>query len=246
MTLKLKLSVRFAFALSFSAVLLAACGNTPPAPDWQGNAFGAVKSFTNAYLAGDSKVADFEFARARNEISATGRPELLARAELVRCAARVASLELDGCAATQLNAPDLAAPERAYALFLDSGRGGALTTPTTPAHSALDASQIALLPEQHRAMFTSRDDNARVATLRAMADPLARLVAAGVLFGQGQLPPAGVALAVDTASYQGWRRPLLAWLGVQLKLAQAAGDATAQARIQRRIDLALGGATRQN
>ena len=237
--LRLKFLLRLVSLLGLAGAL-SACGNTPPAPDWQANSLGAMKSFTSAYLAGDSKVADFEFARTRNEISATGRPELLARAELVRCAARLASLELDNCAATQLGAPDLAAPERAYALFLNSGR---VSSPgALPSGAALDASQIALLPEQHRPLFSARDDNARVATLTAMVDPLSRLVAAGVLFSQGQLPPAGVAVAVDTASDQGWRRPLLAWLGVQLRLAQAAGDASAAARIQRRIDLASGGA----
>ena len=216
--------------------LLASCSSAPPVPDWQGNTLGAVKSFTSAYLAGDSKVADFEFVRSRTEISATGRPDLVARVELVRCAVRLASLELDTCAATQLKTPDLAAPERAYALLLDSGQAGVSGNFVAP----LDASQIALLPEQHHPMFAARDDNARVATLSTMTDPLARLVAAGVLFGQGQLPPAGVDVAVNTASEQGWRRPLLAWLGVQLKLAQNTGDAAASARIQRRIDVASG------
>ncbi len=32
-----------------------------------------------------------------------------------------------------------------------------------------------------------------------------------------------------------WRRPVLAWLGVQLRQAQAAGAADEAARIQRRI-----------
>jgi len=45
--------------------------------------------------------------------------------------------------------------------------------------------------------------------------------------------------AVDAASGQGWRRPLLAWLGVQLQRAQAAGAVQETARIQRRIDLVL-------
>ena len=70
-------------------------------------------------------------------------------------------------------------------------------------------------------------------------DPLTRLVAAGVLFRQGRLDPEGLGSAVDTASAQGWRRPLLAWLGVQQALALRQGDAQAAARIQRRIDLVL-------
>ena len=43
------------------------------------------------------------------------------------------------------------------------------------------------------------------------------------------------ALAVDTASAQGWRRPLIAWLTVQADQAQAAGDAGTAARARRRL-----------
>ena len=39
---------------------------------------------------------------------------------------------------------------------------------------------------------------------------------------------------------QGWRRPLLAWLGVQLKRAEAAGDSETAARTRRRIELVSG------
>jgi hypothetical protein len=35
----------------------------------------------------------------------------------------------------------------------------------------------------------------------------------------------------------GWRRPLLAWLGVQLKRQQTAGNTTGASETQRRIDL---------
>jgi hypothetical protein len=207
-------------------LLLAACGSNAPTPDWQINAHGALQSYTAAYLGGNSKVADLEFARARHEMAATGRPDQVSRAEATRCAVQVASLVLDDCAGLYALGPDAAAADAAYGDYL-AGRW-----------QVLDGTRLALLPEHHRAMLASKDDGARVATLAAMADPVARLVAAGALFRQGLLPPAGVELAVGTASGQGWRRPLLAWLGVQLKLAEAGGDAEARAKIQRRIDLA--------
>jgi len=47
-----------------------------------------------------------------------------------------------------------------------------------------------------------------------------------------------VLLAINTASAQGWRRPLLAWLQLQLQRAEAAGDSAEAARIRRRIALA--------
>jgi hypothetical protein len=46
--------------------------------------------------------------------------------------------------------------------------------------------------------------------------------------------------AVAIASAQGWRRPLLAWLGVLEKRAQDAGDGETAARVRRRIDLISG------
>jgi hypothetical protein len=63
-------------------------------------------------------------------------------------------------------------------------------------------------------------------------------VAAGALLKAGRITPADIAAAVDTASSQGWRRPLLAWLGVQEQRARAAGDDAAVERIRRRIALA--------
>ncbi len=205
--------------------LLSACSSAPPAPDWQASSYGALNGFASAYLTGNSKVADIEFTRARSEIASTGRADLVARADLVRCALHVASLEYDNCAVAASTNPDVAEPEHAYADYLSSN------------WQKLDASRIAMLPEQHRAFASAKEDGARVAGLIAVQDPLARLIAASVLFRQGNLPPAGVNLAVESASSQGWRRPLLAWLGVQLKLAESGADVNATARIRRRIDL---------
>ncbi len=214
------------WVIFLSVALMSACASKPVPPDWQANAHGALKDFSAAYLSGNSRVATQEFARARSEIASTGRADLIARAELVRCAARVASLEFDNCAGMTGLADDAGPPERAYAAFLKGGWQG------------LDA---AALPAQHRALVTASTEAARNAALAGLQDPLAQLVAAGVLFQMGQLAPAGIAAAVNTASEQGWRRPLLAWLGVQAQRAEAAGDADAKARIQRRIDLILGG-----
>lgn len=211
-----------ALALSF-ALLLTACGSTPPPPDWQVSAQGSLRDAVAAYLEGNDRVADAEFARARADIARTGRVDLLARAELVRCAARVASVVVEPCTAYQAVAADAAAPERAYAAYL-AGKWQGL--------NAAD------LPAQHQPLLASA---APVSALQAMADPLARLVGAGALLQAGRLPPEGFVLAADTASAQGWRRPLLAWLGLQAQRARDAGQADEAARLQRRIDLVAGG-----
>ena len=45
---------------------------------WFANAHGALKDFSAAYLTGNSRVANLEFARARSEIASTGRADLIA------------------------------------------------------------------------------------------------------------------------------------------------------------------------
>lgn len=187
--------------VAWCAAGLAACSSTPPPPDWQANAHGALQAFERNYLAGRTSVAEAEFARLRMEIASSGRLDLAARAELIRCAARVASLEFDDCPGFEALRKDAAQAEIAYADYL-AGRG------------------------------------ARPGAAAKADDALSKLVAAGVQMRTATLPPEGIAAAVDVASSQGWRRPLLAWLGVQLKRAEQAGDGEAAARLRRRMELA--------
>ena len=198
---------------------LSACAGGPKVPDWKINSISHVERFTEAYLKGDARVEAREFDLARTETARTGRPELVARIELNRCAARVASLDFDPCTGFEALRADAAAPEHAYAVYL--------------AGQPLDAAQAALLPEHHRAVAAASAS----AALPPADDPLGRLIAAGVLMRRNQASPEVVAQAVESASEQGWRRPLLAWLGVQARLAQAQGDAQEAERVQRRIDL---------
>jgi hypothetical protein len=160
-----------AIVLTLLAALLAACGNNPPVPDWQMNARSGLDSFTNAYLGGNTRVEAVEFARAREALASTGRPELVARAELLRCAARVASLANlapEPCSGFEALRADAAPPERAYADYL-AGK--------------LQAADAPLLPEAHRSVAASAGN---VDSVEGLSDPLSRLVAAGVLLQAGR------------------------------------------------------------
>lgn len=209
-------------ALVALALVLSACGSTPPAPEWRMNAKGSAERAAEAWLAGDSRVEMAEFARARAEVARTGRADLVARLELLRCATRVASLDFGLCVGYEALEGDAAAPEQAYARYLEG---------------AAQPGDAALLPEAHRALVAA--GAAPDAALASIQDPVSRLVAAGVLMRSGRATPGVISQAVETASARGWRRPLLAWLQVQQQRAQAAGDADAAASLQRRIDLVL-------
>jgi hypothetical protein len=197
-------------------LLLAGCASKPLPPSWQSASKDAVDGFTDAYLKGDTRVADAEFVRARRETASTGRFDEVAQVELVRCATEAASLVFEGCPGFAALAADATPAQRAYAAYIDGRWQG------------LDRT---LLPEQHAAVVASGQ-------VGEIKDPLSRLVAAGALFKAGRLAPDGIGHAIDTASAQGWRRPLLTWLGVAAKRAEAAGDTAGLTRIQRRIELA--------
>lgn len=208
-----------------TALCLSACSSQPPVPDWQMAAQSSAQKATEAYLAGNTRVEQLEWNRARAEVARTGRPDLLARLELMRCAAQVASLELGPCERFETLRADAAAPEKAYADYLAGHR--------------LAAADMALLPAAQRQVALAGGP----ASVAAITDPVSRLVAAGVLLHSGRATPQLIGEAVKTASAQGWRRPLLAWLGVQAQRAEVAGDADAAAALRRRMAIVEQGAT---
>ena len=209
--------------LTVTAMLLSACASGPKPADWQLESKGAMERAIAAYLQGNSRVEAAELARARSELSATGRVDLLARAELLSCASRVASLVFEPCAGFEKLRQDVPPAERAYADYL-AGK--------------LQPQDINLLPKSQQLSAQAAISRVQPA-IESIADPLAKLVASGTALQAGNASPALVQAAVDAASSQGWRRPLLAWLGVQLKLFEAGGNRAEAERIQRRIALTL-------
>ena len=210
-------------SLAIVIVLGAGCASGPPPPDWEITAHGALEAYAQHELEGNRRLAARDFERARAAVARTGRADLLARVELTRCALQVASLEFEPCTGFEALREDAAPAERAYAAFL-AGRW-----------AELDAG---LLPARYRPIVQS--GTAPAAALEALEDPRSRLIAAGVLFRVGRLAPAGIALATETASAQGWRRPLLAWLKVEIARAQAAGDRAQAERLERSVERVLG------
>ena len=209
------------FTLIAASVLLSACASGPKPADWQLNAKGATERAIAAYLEGNTRVELAEMAKARQDISSTGRIDLMARAELLSCASRVASLVFEPCAGFEKLRQDAPPAERAYADHL-AGK--------------LAPQDVNLLPKDQQISAQAVVIRAQAA-ITTIADPLAQLVAAGTVFQAGLASPALVQSAVDAASSQGWRRPLLAWLGVQLAMAEKAGDSLEAARLQRRLAL---------
>ncbi|MFL6709694.1 MAG: hypothetical protein ACJ8HI_15955 [Massilia sp.] len=203
-----------AFLIALAACLMAACAGKPAEPAWRGDASAALDNFTSAYLEGKTGLAASDFARARLALSSTGRADLVAHAELVRCAAITASAGGGECAGFASLATQATPAQRSYAAYL-AGRWREVDP--------------ALLPAQQQAAMKTG--------LSATTDSLSRLVAAGAMLQAGRLAPADIGIAIDTASSQGWRRPLLTWLGIAVQRARAAGDTAEVTRLEQRIAL---------
>lgn len=202
------------------ALLLGACAGNAKPPDWQVEAKGSMDRAVAAYMVGNSRVEAAELARARSQLSRTGRADLLATAELLHCATRVASLVFESCSGFEPLRADATQAQRAYADYLQG---------------KLPAENVALLPQAQRASA-----GGDATALKAVADPLSQLVAAGVFLQTSRASPPVIAQAIDTASGQGWRRPLLAWLGLQAQRADEAGDVQEADRLRRRMVIAQG------
>ncbi len=230
-----------AFALALCA-LLAGCSSQPPVPDWQINAYSAAQRAVQSYLSGESRAARREFDQARHEIARTGSPALVARLELLRCAAQVGSTVVEPCTLFDALRQDAAAPELAYDRYLQGQVQPADVALLPLAQQGVAAALLAGGGVKASAAATAQPaagaQSAAEAALHKVDDPLSQLVAAGVLLRTGQASPAVVSTALAVSSRQGWRRPLMAWLGLQAARAEAAGDATEAARLRRRMDLA--------
>lgn len=204
-------------------LLLTACSASPPVPDWQIDMEGALDAYLRHRLDGRLELAERDFERAVDAVSATGRPDLVARVRLVRCAVASATLDYAECPEPRDVAREAGPEERAYAAYLAG---------------AWESIDVARLPLVHAAVVKARDDAGRLAALHAIDATTSRLVAAAALFRRSALPPPGIDIAVEAASEGGHRGALLPWLGVQEKAAVVVGDVDRAAAIRRRIEVA--------
>jgi hypothetical protein len=212
-SLRLKLSV-------LSAVLgLSACASQPSPPDWLLQSEAAMQQHARSWFEGRDKLAEKQLNIAREAVSRTGDATQMGRVELHACAVHLASLARSGCPGFDPLAQDAAAAERAYANYL----AGQLT-----------AVDVHLLPKMQREVWQASDASTNQ-VLAAIADPLSRLLAAAVLLQSGRLSPKGISIAIETAAQQGWRRPLLTWLGLEQQRLEKLGELEAAAAVERRI-----------
>jgi hypothetical protein len=214
--------MKLAYAL-FGLLLLTACGTGgPPPPDWKADSADLIERYKKYALDGDNVLAERYFQQALMATGGAGRIADTARLWLVHCATRRASLIDDDCHAYADLARFETSPEdHAYYQLLTLDWHGLDPARLPRAYSALVRAAPAELNTD----------------LRAITDPLSRLLAASLIVQRGQADATTLAIAADTASAQGWRQPLLVYLKLLEQHAVRAGDTIAQQHYAMQIKL---------
>ena len=203
-------------------LLLSACGGSPPAPDWKKDSINLIGKYTKTELKGENKLAERYFEQALDAAGSAGKLEETARLHLIRCATRRVSLSFEACAG-YLELAKLApnADDETYHHFI------------TGQWEKVDGGK---LPAQYRDFFSSQDA-ARHAALAKITDPLSRLIAISVAAQRKQANDDTLTLAADTASEQGWRKPLLVYLKLLENRASLTSDNIRVEALRTRIKL---------
>ncbi len=205
------------------ALLLSACGGSPPVPDWKKDSVSLIEKYKKAELKGENTLAERYFEQALAAAGSAARIEETARLHLVRCATRQASLGFEPCSGYLTYAAHSNNPEdEAYHRFI------------TGQWDRLDSGK---LPAQYRDFAANRDAARNAEIVQKISDPLSRLIAVSLAVMRKEADEATLNLAAETASEQGWRKPLLVYLKLLESRASEKQDQAGAEKLRARIKL---------
>ncbi len=209
--------------IALLGLALSACGGGPKAPDWKLDSISLIERYKKAELKGQNTLAEGYFQQALAAAGSAARIEETARLHLTRCATRQASLTFEPCSGyVEYAKLDTMPEDEAYHRFI-SGQWDGMDT--------------GKLPAQYRDFAANRDPARNSGILQKIDDPLSRLVAISVAVMRKQADEATLRLAAETASEQGWRKPLLVYLKLQEAQAGLKGEQAVLEKLRARIKL---------
>jgi hypothetical protein len=215
------------FSLLFLILLLTGCGSKPPVPSWIAAGHQQLENYKQDFLTGRSApITEIHFRSAIVELTKGGDVDLLGKAWLTRMALQIAVLrEPEEGDFLKVDAVESVPANRSYYLFLK--RGG-------------DVPDVSPLPERYLPFQTALKSGDAAKTAGAIAtidDPLSRLIAAGLAVRHKLETEPMLQTAVETASRNGWKTALLAWLERLRSFYEAAGQNEKASSIRSRIEL---------
>ncbi|PKN18206.1 MAG: hypothetical protein CVU71_11885 [Deltaproteobacteria bacterium HGW-Deltaproteobacteria-6] len=207
-------------------LLICACGATVPVPAWKDNAYRQLEDYKTGFLTGREESTEPHFVKARREIAAGNDLSILAIAYLTKYSLHTASLEsFDSKEFAKLYRLEPHVADMAYCHFLKGN------------FSAVDAK---LLPVRYVGVLKaagSRDLTVAAREVAAIDDPLSRLIACGVCVRYLPSDETILQIGIATASANGWRRPLWAYLTKLHEHYLNKGEHNKAAATKERLDL---------
>lgn len=212
------------FCLFILVLFIGGCGSKA-APTWYAAGHQQLETFKEDFLSGRAPfVTENHFQKAVEEIKKGGDLDLLGKAWLTRMALQIAVLENPEAGEYRAIAAVEAVPgnDQFHLLLTD------------------DAARVdgTLLPAQYRPLLQALQSGSPSEAERAVVEidaPLSRLIAAGLAVRRNLVNEAILQSAVQTASQNGWKRALLAWLERLAVFHETAGEAAKAASIRQRM-----------
>jgi hypothetical protein len=206
-------------------VLICACSSVT-VPVWKDKAYRHLEDYKINFLDGKEDATEFHFIKARREIAASNDLNLLTIAYLTKYALHTASLEsFDASEFVKLYRLEPKAADMAYCHFLKGN---------------FNAVDLTVLPARYTGVMKAaagKDVTLAAREIAAIDDPLSRLVAAGVWVRYMSYDENILQTAINTASANGWRRPLWAYLSKLQTYYQERGDKSKADIIKERLEL---------
>ena len=202
----------------FLSLLVLSCAGGQSAPEW--------KTKGRHFLTGRGDASNPYFEKARRELAAGNDLDALSVAYLTKYALHTASLErFDAAPFAKLYKLSPNPAHMSYCHFLKGN------------FTAVDAT---LLNDRYTGFLKAalaKDASAAIRELRAIDDPLSRMVAAGVWGCYLPLDERIFQIAIDTAAANGWRRPLWAHLSALALHYENQGENEKARLVNERIEL---------
>ena len=215
------------FCMVCFILLIQGCGFSQK-PAWLINSRKELEAYRGNFLSGaESSVTETNFKESVEDIKKSGNLDLLQKAWLTRMALQtVVFKEMEEGGYREVAAVKPFPENDNFYAFLKGN---------------ISAVDIKLLPEKYREFAGALLKGDALKTGRAVAsikdEPLSRLIAAGIALRSNIESEAIIQTAVDTASVNGWKTALIAWLEHQAAFYEREGEAAKAAEIRRHIEV---------
>lgn len=208
------------------ALFICACWSAKPIPVWKDKAYMHLDDYKTSFLAGREESTEPHFIKARREIAASNDLGLLTIAYLTKYALHTASLEnFDSSEFAKLYKLEPNPSDMAYCHLLKGN------------FAAVD---VKALPDRYAGVLKAalaRDLTMAAREITAIDDPLSRLIACGVCVKYLPSDETILQTGISTASANGWRRPLWAYLNKLQEHYLETGDQNKSTAVKARLDL---------